>query len=84
MATQGERRSQAIRAIRALRRLMRKSDSSGEKLERELDRLIKRKTLISPDSLATTGRLLQEYARNLEFLTQGYSDAASIIQRIPV
>jgi len=84
VATQGERRSQAIRAIRALRKLMRKSDSSGEKLERELDRLIKRKTLISPDSLATTGRLLQEYARNLEFLTSGYADAASIIQRIPV
>jgi len=84
MATQGERRSQAIRAIRALRKLMRKSDSSGEKLERELDRLIRRKTLISPDSLATSGRLLQEYAKNIEYLAAGYADAASIIQRIPV
>lgn len=84
MATQGERRSQAIRAIRALRKLMRKSDSAGERLERELNRLISRKTLISPDSLATTGRLLQEYARQIEFLTKGYADAAGIIQRIPV
>jgi len=84
MATQAERRSQAIRALRALRKLLRTTDSSGEKLERELDRLIRRKTLISPDSLAGAGRLLQLYAKNMENLTRGYADAASIIQRVPV
>lgn len=83
MATQGERRQQAVRAIRELRRLYRKADSSGEKVERELDRLIKRKTLISPDSLATLGRLLQGYIRNQEVLEMGYADAATIVENIP-
>lgn len=84
MATQGERRSQAIRAIRALRKLFRTADTAGEKLERELDRLIKRKTLVSPDSLATTARLLQDYLKKTENLARGMADAASVVTQIPV
>jgi len=56
MATQGQQRAALIAAVREMRRAYRKSDSQGEKVERELDRLIKRKTLITPRSLTTLGK----------------------------
>jgi len=84
MATQGERRSQAIRALRALRKLYRTADSAGERVERELDRLIKRKTLISPDSLATLARLVQAYFKDQERMAMGMADTANVIQQIPI
>lgn len=62
MATQGEIRSRAARAVRSMRRLYRQADTAGEKVERELDRLVKRKTLISPNSLNTLARLQADYA----------------------
>lgn len=83
MATQGERRQQAVRAVRSLRRIFRSIDSAGEKVERELDRLIKRKTLISPDSLGTLTRLTQEFVRGQESLVKGLNDTAIILQFIP-
>lgn len=84
MATQGERRLQAIRALRALRRLYRTADSAGERVERELDRLIKRKTLVSPDSLATLARLVQAYMKDQERMAMGMADTAAVVQQIPV
>lgn len=84
MATQGERRRQAVAAIRALRRSYRAADTAGEKLERELDRLVKRKRLIQNESLATTGRLLDEYAINVQNILNVYIDTVQIIINIPV
>lgn len=83
MATQGERRRQAISAIRQIRAIYRKSDTIGEKVERELDRLIKRKTLITPDSLATLARLLEEYARQVERVINANADMATVVMGIP-
>jgi hypothetical protein len=62
VATQGEIRSRAVSAVRSMRRQFRAADTAGEKVERELDRLVKRKTLISPNSLQTLSRLQVEYA----------------------
>jgi len=84
MATQGERRRQAVSAVRSMRKVFRTLDSKGEKVERELDRLIKRKTLISPDSLATLGRLLVDLEDQQKRVTKAYADLSTVISFIPV
>ena len=62
MATQGEIRNRAVSAVRAMRRVYRQADTAGEKVERELDRLVKRKTLISPNSINTLANLQSQYS----------------------
>lgn len=84
MATQGQRRQQAIQAMRALRRAYRKVDTAGERVERELDRLIKRKTLIQYESLLTTAKEIDSYAVNMNGLVNMYIDTVNVILAIPV
>jgi len=57
MATYRQRTLEVKSAIRQTRKSYRTLDSSLEKLERELDRLIKRKTLVGPESLNTLIKL---------------------------
>lgn len=84
MATLAERKAQAKSALRALRRIYRAADTLGEKVERELDRLIKRKTLVGPDSLVKLGEMAREYSRSIENVNRGFGDLASVVQNIPV
>lgn len=84
MATQGERRRQAVNAVRQLRAAYRKADTAGELVEREADRLVKRKTLISPDSLKTMGERIKAYSIVVEDLQRAYAILQEIISRIPV
>lgn len=83
MATQGQRRREAVAAIRKLRQEYRKADSAGEKAERELDRLIKRKTLIGPDQLATLATKLETYVRVVDSIQRLYALTYEIIQGLP-
>lgn len=46
-----QRRNAVNQALRRVRQQYRKLDTAGEVLERELDRLISRKTIVSPQSL---------------------------------
>lgn len=46
-----QRRNAVNAALRRVRQQYRKVDTAGEVLERELDRLILRKTIVSPQSL---------------------------------
>jgi hypothetical protein len=50
-----------IKALRQARKTYRTADTNGEKVERELDRLIKRKTRISPASLSTLATYYKSY-----------------------
>jgi hypothetical protein len=61
-------------ALRRLRVAYRKADSAGEKLERELDRLIARKTIVSPTSLVQTTALLDEYVRAINAMDVPFAD----------
>ena len=83
MATQGQRRSEAKAAIRRLRAEYRKADSSGETVQRELERLLKRKTLIGPDSLQTLANRIDTYARLVESVQRLYLIVWGIIQNVP-
>lgn len=66
----------ALKALRMLRVSYRASDTAGEKFEREVDRLIKRKTRVNAGSLKTLDALYRTYAdqvaRMQEFLTYAY------------
>lgn len=81
MATQGQRRAEVKSAVRRLRQEYRKADSAGEKVERELDRLIKRKTLISPDDMASAANKLADYIRMADSIQKLYSSIWEIIKR---
>lgn len=54
-------RTLVIRALRRTRAAQRASDSTGERFERELDRLIKRKKRINAGSLDTLVQLYRAY-----------------------
>lgn len=84
MATQAQRRAQAIQALRALRRHYRATDTQGEKVERELDRLINRKRLVQDESLEKVGQQIDEYAVLINGLINAYVDTVNIIIAIPV
>jgi len=66
----------ALKALRMLRVIYRASDTAGEKFEREIDRLIKRKTRINAGSLQTIDKLYKEYTASVgrmqEFLVYAY------------
>jgi len=83
MATQGQRRREGIQAIRRLRAEYRKADSAGEKAERELDRLIKRKTLIGPDQLSTLANQIGEYVKLVDSIQRLYALVYQLIQGLP-
>lgn len=83
MATQGQRRSEARAAIRKLRAEYRKADSAGERAERELDRLIKRKTLIGPDELQTLAERIDAWVRVGESVQRMYALIYQLIAQLP-
>lgn len=76
-------KSQLLKIVRSVRRAYRTADSAGEKLERELDRLIKRKQLIQPDDLGTAAKLYIEYDRSVQAIDKVLSDA-QLLLRTPV
>jgi hypothetical protein len=65
-------------ALRKLRAVYRGADSQGEVLERELDRLINRKTLVETQSLSKSRTLLAEYIRRINLLPQAFDDTVRI------
>jgi len=83
MATQAQRRAEGVAAIRRLRMEYRKADSQGERLERELDRLTQRKTLIGPDQLKKLADQVDGYVRLVESVQKLYVLVYSIIQGLP-
>lgn len=82
MATQGQRRAEARSAVRRLRQEYRKADTAGEKAERELDRLVKRKTLITADELQTVAKRLMDYAQAVESIQRVYVLVQRILQQV--
>lgn len=65
--TDAQARNLVIKALRQARAAYRAADTAGEKEERELDRLIKRKTRINANQLVTLG---ERYKAYLELCTK--------------
>ena len=76
--TFAQRRRNVNLALRALRKAYRKADSTGEALERELDRLIERKTFVTAASMESLTQLCNSYWRAANDLQQPLVDAHTI------
>lgn len=61
--TDAQARSLVVRALRQARAAYRAADTAGEREERELDRLIKRKTRISANQLNTLANRYSAYLK---------------------
>lgn len=72
------RKNAVVKAIRVTRQWYRRADTAGERVERELDRLIKRKTGIAPESLLGLQELFRTYLTTVEAIQQRITDAMSV------
>ena len=61
-----QRRNAVNRALRQVRKSYRTADSLGEVLERELDRMIDRKTIVSPESMRLITAKYEAYLRSAQ------------------
>ena len=76
--TFAQRRRNVNLALRQLRKAYRKADTTGELFEREVDRLIDRKTLVTSQSLERLTGLANSYWRAAEDLQQPLVDVHTI------
>jgi len=83
MATQGERRRQAIAAMRVMYRNIRHVKAALDKALRRAHRLTLRKTLIGPDSIVTLGQDVDAAIRLGEQLQKSFADIATIVASLP-
>jgi hypothetical protein len=78
--TDAQARNLVIKALRQARAAYRAADTAGEREERELDRLIKRKTRINANSLLTLSKRYadwQKLTNNVQVpLTDAYAVAS--------
>lgn len=70
-----QRRNVVNQSLRRLRQAYRKLDTAGEDLERELDRLILRKTIVSPQSLKSVQVKVDVLVKMLNGLEGPLADA---------
>lgn len=76
--TDAQARNLAIRALRKARQSFRAADTQGELVERELDRLIKRKTRVNASSFKTIDNLYVEYQKKVNNMQLPLTDAFSV------
>jgi len=73
--TDAQARNLVIKSLRKARAAYRAADTQGEKEERELDRLIKRKTRINANSLVTLSNRYAAYLALVEAIQIPLADA---------
>lgn len=76
--TYAQRKASIIKALRDARKAYRKTDTAGERLEREFDRMIRRKTLILPEQLYNLSELYVQYGNALNDIQWGLQDAIKL------
>lgn len=72
--TDAQARSLVIRSLRNSRKALRAALTAGELLERELDRLVKRKTRINAQSFSTTARQYSDFNAKVDLVSTVLSD----------
>lgn len=73
--TDAQARTVVVRSLRNCRAKYRQADTAGEKFEREIDRLIKRKTRINSNSLSTLTRLYDQYVQSVGLIQYALAQA---------
>lgn len=71
-------RNLVVRGLRAARKVYRSADSAGEVVERTMDRLIGRKTLITPAQLEPLLSRWSAYRAKVAALEKALADAVNI------
>ena len=71
-------RNLVTRGLRAARKIYRAADSAGEVLERELDRLILRKRLVSPAQLQPLLNKWAVYRERVLAVEKALADAVNV------
>jgi len=79
LATQAERKRQAIAGLRKLRQEYRKTKTSGDKAQREMNRLILRKTLVSAEDVSKLSKEINEYMALAEALQRAFAILMQIL-----
>jgi len=72
-------KAKGLAAIRALRKVYRTSSSAGEKFERSLDRLLKRKRTIYPDEMTSTNQMLKDFQTKAKAVDLAMAQALTIL-----
>lgn len=78
MATYAQHVHVVLRGVAQAKRVLRKSQSAGEALERELNRLRQRKTLIGPGSLTKSLDLFRRYSADVDTCAKAMADLGSL------
>jgi len=73
-----QRKAAVLASLRRVRQLYRKADTAGEVLERELDRLLLRKTLITASSLQTLSQKYDAYMTLAAAVEKALTDAMTL------
>jgi hypothetical protein len=76
--TDAQARNLTIKALRQARASYRQADTAGEVLEREFDRLIKRKTRINANSLVTLNTRYKDYVNKAAAIAVSLTDANNV------
>lgn len=72
------KRNEVRAALRAVRRVYRKADSLGEVLERRLDRMVDRKTMVYKEEFNPLVKDFYSFKAGLTALEKALADAVSI------
>lgn len=76
--TDPQARTLVTKALRAARAQFRQADTQGEVLERDLDRLIKRKTRMNATQLVVVSQKYKKYLDLVVSMQRGLEDAYAI------
>ena len=76
--TYAQRKAAVLASLRRVRQQYRKADTSGEILERELDRLLLRKTLITASSLQATSQKYDAFMAQAAAIEKALTDAMTL------
>lgn len=76
--TYAKRKATVVAALRRVRAQYRRADTTGEVLERELDRCIMRKTLIGPETMRNLLIRYEAYVTQVNGMEQPMTDAVQV------
>jgi|WetSurMetagenome_2_1015567.scaffolds.fasta_scaffold208294_3 hypothetical protein len=76
--TYAQRKAALLAALRRVKQAYKKADTSGEILERELNRLLLRKTIITPATLKTLSARYDEYSKLVQGVEKPIADAMTL------
>lgn len=73
------KRNEIVKSLREVRKALRTNDTMGERIERTLDRLIQRKTIITPDQLRKTVEQVSTFLSTAEKVAQAISIVMTVM-----